>query len=261
MKRIPITVDLSLFPAQLHPYLKDVPVYDSSCSAEASVWFLDYGPGFYLKKSATSSLETEAKLDRFFHGKGFGPRVEAYLSQDSDWLLTQAVPGEDCIHPEYLEDPKRLCETTATLLRTLHETDPSGCPVPNRTETYLQTVEKGFTLHNWEPELFAGCWEFKTPADAIALIKERSGHLKQDTLLHGDYCLPNIMLRNWEFTGFIDLGNGGIGDKHIDLLWGIWTLQFNLHTNKWKDRFLDAYGRDAMEEEMLPLLAACEMLG
>ena len=86
-------------------------------------------------------------------------------------------------------------------------------------------------------------------------------HLKSDTLLHGDYCLPNIMLENWRFTGFIDLGRGGIGDRHIDLFWGAWTLEFNLHTDKYGSRFLDAYGRDRVEEEMLRVVAAAEVFG
>lgn len=261
MERIPVSIDLSQFPSQLHPFLMDAPVYDSSCSPEARVWFVERGPGFYLKKSGLGTLEKEAALDRFFYEKHLGPRVEAYFSQDADWLLTQAIPGEDCTHPQYLDDPKRLCETTATLLRSLHETDCTGCPVPNRTETYLKTVYEGYARGKWEPDLFAGCWEFPGPEEAMALVREGAGSLKQDTLLHGDYCLPNIMLRNWDFSGFIDLGCGGIGDRHIDILWGVWTLQFNLHTNKWKDRFLDSYGRDAIDEDMLPLLAACEMLG
>ena len=85
--------------------------------------------------------------------------------------------------------------------------------------------------------------------------------LKADTLIHGDYCLPNIMLDDWKFTGFVDLDSGGVGDKHIDLFWGIWTLWFNLKTNKYKDRFIDAYGRENVEEELLRTVAAAEIFG
>ena len=261
MERKPVQIDLSRFPAQLHPYLESSCVFDSSCSPEARVWYLDLGPGFYLKTAAKGSLETEAKLDQFFHQKGLGPRVETYLSQDADWLLTQAIAGEDCTHRQYLEDPKRLCETTASLLRSLHETDPTGCPVPDRTAGYLQSVHAGYARGKWEPDLFSEFWEFDSPEAAMALVQEQACRLKADTLLHGDYCLPNIMLDNWRFSGFIDLGCGGVGDRHIDILWGVWTLKFNLHTGRWTERFLDAYGKDAFEPDMLPLVAACEMLG
>ena len=69
------------------------------------------------------------------------------------------------------------------------------------------------------------------------------------------------MLDNWRFRGFIDLGTGGIGDRHVDLFWGIWSLGFNLKTDAYRGRFLDAYGRDAVEEEMLRLIAAIEVFG
>ena len=83
--------------------------------------------------------------------------------------------------------------------------------------------------------------------------------MKNDTLLHGDYCLPNILLDDWKFSGFIDLDSGGVGDRHIDLFWGAWTLRFNLHTDAWCDRFLDAYGRDRIEPEILRAIAAFEV--
>ena len=85
--------------------------------------------------------------------------------------------------------------------------------------------------------------------------------LRTDTLIHGDYCLPNVMLDDWKLSAFIDVGNGGVGDRHIDLFWGVWTLWFNLKTDKYADRFLDAYGRDAVEREMLRVVAAAEVFG
>ena len=39
-------------------------------------------------------------------------------------------------------------------------------------------------------------------------------------------------------------GNGGIGDRHMDLYWGCWSLNFNLKDSVWCSRFLDAYGKD-----------------
>jgi len=67
----------------------------------------------------------------------------------------------------------------------------------------------------------------------------------------GDYCLPNIIMDNFAFKGFIDVGYGGVGDRHYDLYWGIWTLQYNLKTDKYRDIFLDAYGRKLIDEDGL----------
>ena len=69
------------------------------------------------------------------------------------------------------------------------------------------------------------------------------------------------MLDNWKFTGFIDVGAGGIADRHIDVLWGLWTMMFNLHTTKYTDRFIDVYGREKIDRELLRCVAAMEMIG
>ena len=98
-------------------------------------------------------------------------------------------------------------------------------------------------------------------ASAWREIENNGGALSGKVLLHGDYCLPNVMLDNWRFSGFIDVGNGGVGDPHIDLYWGAWTLNFNLHTEAYRDIFLDAYGRDAVDLDKIRTVGAFECFG
>ena len=97
--------------------------------------------------------------------------------------------------------------------------------------------------------------------EAYDVFKDGKKLLEKNTLLHGDYCLPNILLNDWIFSGFIDLGNGGVGDRHIDLFWGAWTLNFNLGPDEFRERFFDAYGRDRVDEKMLKIVAAAEVFG
>ena len=87
-------------------------------------------------------------------------------------------------------------------------------------------------------------------------MKDISDHLPEDA-----WARKIIMLDNWNFSGFIDLGAAGIGDRHMDLFWGIWSLGFNLKTDRYRDRFLDAYGREDVEPELLRVVAACEVFG
>lgn len=243
-------------PQQFLRFAEGATVFDSSCSEDARVWFLD--KGFYLKKARKGALAKEAAMYSFFHSKGLAPEVLAFESLESDWMLTAKANGEDCTDSLYLSDPKRLCETTATLLRQLHETDFTGCPVADRTKDYLATVEENYHLGRYDTSLFPN----RISAEEAWKIAEENGkYLQTDTLLHGDYCLPNIMLDNWDFSSFIDLGCGGVGDRHIDLFWGVWTLEFNLKTDKYADRFLDAYGRDKVNPDIFPVIAACEVFG
>ena len=261
MQRTPMAICPEEFPAALQPFLEGAAVFDSSCSPAARVYYLEKDAGFYLKTAPKGTLQREADLTAFFHSKGLGARVLHYETADRDFLLTARIVGEDCIDPMYLSDPKRLCDTTAVLLRSLHETDFSGCPVPNRTGEYLARARENYEKQAYDMALFPDNWGYATPEEAWRVVAENGKYLQNDTLLHGDYCLPNIMLNNWNFSGFIDVDSGGVGDRHVDLFWGLWSLQFNLKTDFYRDRFLDAYGRDKVEEEKLRTVAAVEVFG
>ena len=259
MNRRPIKLDPGTVPSQFHPFLQGSAIFDSSCSPAARVYFLDNGPGFYLKTAPKGTLQKEAAMTRFFHSKGLSAEVAAYESLDADWLLTVRLPGEDCLFPLYLQDPVRLCDTTAELLRMLHSTDPAGCPVPDRTADYLAAAQRCWQEKAYDITLFPDNWGYATPDEAWRVVEENGKFLHCDTLLHGDYCLPNIMLDNWQFSGFIDLDAGGVGDRHTDLFWAVWSLEFNLKTDRYRERFLDAYGRQDVCEDALRTIAAVEV--
>ena len=248
-------------PEAFIPYAQQAVIYDSSCSNAARVWFLDKDSGFYLKRSPKGSLAKEAAMTSFFHKKSLGAEVLGYETGDFDWLLTRRVQGEDCTWRAYLDDPKRLCDTTAHLLRSLHETKTDGCPITNRTADYLTGAEKNYQAGVFSNEFLPQKWKQLSAREVWDIAKQAGSQMTADTLLHGDYCLPNIMLDHWQFSGFIDLDGGGVGDRHIDLFWGVWTLEFNLKTDQYAQRFLDAYGRDRIDKEMLEAIPFFEAFG
>ena len=259
MERRPTKADLSAFPEAFRELIGSCKVYDSSCSPEARVWFLEQEDGLFLKTAPKGRLQREAAMTAFFHGKGLAAEVVCYTSLERDWLLTRAVPGEDCTFRRYLDDPKRLSAILGQQLRRLHEVDPAGCPTADHTAIYLAAVADGQAQGRFDPSYFHK--EGLTEDTARELVREFSPRLKNEVLLHGDYCLPNIMLDDWRFSGFIDLDHGGIGDRHIDLFWGAWSLGFNLGTDQWRDRFLDAYGRDRVDSDLLGAIGAFEAFG
>ena len=254
---------LPCLPSDLPEGLRDrfcgVPVFDSSSSPEARVYFIDTDGGLYLKLAKGGALKREVELTAYFHGKGLATEVLAYETRERDFLLTRAVHGEDLTHAGFLSDPRRLCDTHATTLRTLHEMDFSGCPVQERMTEYLALADKNYRAGAFDLSLFPS--RFQNADEAYSVLNEGRHLLKNDTLIHGDYCLPNVIYHNWRFSAFIDLGNGGVGDRHVDIFWGAWTLFYNLKTDKYRDRFLDAYGRDRIDLDTLRVIAAAEVFG
>ena len=262
MKKTLLTTIPNDIPERLSPILMGAPVWDSSCSPEARVLFIERNGGIYLKSAAQGTLLREAEMTRFFHSRGMGAEVLDYFCEDGkDWFLTAAVRGEDLTHERYLSHPERLCDVLAERLRILHECATEGCPVADYTAEYLARATENHRTGNYDSSHFPDSFGYASPEEAWAVLQEGSHLLQSDTLLHGDYCLPNVMFDGWNFSGFIDVGNSGVGDRHIDLFWGAWTLGFNLHTDAYRNRFFDAYGRDRVDEDILRIVAAAEVFG
>lgn len=259
MKRTLTDVSTADFPETVRKWTDGAVLYDSSCSETARVFFLDRDEGCYLKTAPAGTLKTEAEMTAFFHKHGLSAEMLYYgTAGGKDYMITSRIPGEDCTFACYLSEPERLCDTVATLLRQLHETDPAGCPVQNRLEDYIASVRRGCEQRSYHPEYCTGIGEFASFEEAKKTACDGIKALKQEAVIHGDYCLPNILLDNWRFTGFIDVGAGGFCDRHLDIFWGIWSLNHNLNATKWTDRFLDVYGRDKADKEKLRLIAAME---
>ncbi len=262
MKRTEIEKIEGCVPDALHSFISGARLYDSSCSPEAKVYFIDKEDGFYLKRAQKNTLYKESLMSDYFHKKGLGAEVLGYYSEECDWLLTRRVCGEDATHPDFIAEPVRLCDFLAKTLRTLHETDFSDCPIKNRNESYIALAEENYLKGTFDLSLTKELYDFKSKEKAYQVFSNGKDSLKSEVLLHGDYCLPNVMINdNFTLSGFIDLGNGGVGDRHIDIFWGRWTLLFNLHTDKYADRFFDVYGRDKIEKEKLKTIAAAEVFG
>ena len=257
-----INVDISTYPADIQPFLSDAKLYDSSGGySGAETIFIEKDNGYFLKSAPKGTLEREAIMGRYFHGKSLSPNVFAYISNGRDYMLTEKINGEDCTNEKYLAQPERLCDIFAERLAMLHSLDCADCPVPNHTQKYFSAAEKNFREERYDKSLFLDNWGYATAEEAWHVIETRGHLLQTNTLLHGDYCLPNIILDDWKFSGFIDLGNGGVGDRHVDIFWALWTLNWNLKTAKYRDRFIDIYGRAKVDEECLKIVAAFEVFG
>lgn len=247
-------------PDELNKWIGNAPIYESSGESGARTVYIDRDGGAYLKIAVRGALLLSSQLQTYFSKHKLSSTVIRYLSTDRDYLITAPIKGEDGISKKYLAEPERLSEIFGLSLRHLHEVDASDCPIKDKmSELTLMAETKSFLqTHLDDIADYIGTAHADTSSEEIAAT---SGLLKNDVLIHGDYCLPNIIFNNWAFEGFIDLADGGVGDRHYDLAWGLWTLNRNLKSQKYGHRFLDAYGRDCIDKDRLRicgLLAAME---
>jgi aminoglycoside phosphotransferase len=74
-----------------------------------------------------------------------------------------------------------------------------------------------------------------------------------NVLVHGDYCLPNVLVTDGELSGIVDVGGSGLGNPETDLAAGVWTLRYNYGEGFAAD-FLDAYGWPPMTDQAIEKL-------
>jgi kanamycin kinase len=253
MIRTQISFDANTFPASLGQYVNNAKIYDSSCSKSAHTLYLEGDVKAFLKMAAAGKLLREKLMTDFMHSQGLAAKVLDYFSDESgDYLMTEALGGEDGIAEHHLADPQRLAACFGEYLQMIHRLPVHDCPFPGRTAEMIAESEANIRRKYVDKSILL---------EDISRAEQDFNHLKHcgkdDVVIHGDYCLPNIIMQNFRLSGFVDLGTGGVGDRHYDLFWGIWTLQYNLKTDKYRTIFLDAYGRQQIDPLRLRL---CHLL-
>lgn len=220
MQKTEIKININDFPRELHYIFENANIFDSSSHPSMTVLYSD--SGYYVKIAEKSSLIKEAEMAKLFERNGMGVDVVSYISDVKDYMVTKPAKGEDATH--YLNNPERLCEVLAESMKFLHSRSIANVPVSSCMETYADL-----------------------------------NFVKQDVFIHGDFCLPNIILDNWKFSTFIDLGLAGVGDRHIDIYWALWSINHNLKTDKYTDYFLNLYGSDNYDKDVLKKVAEIEL--
>ena len=177
----------------------------------------------FVLKSEPVSGESEDHLAmlRWLEGKAPAPRVLATVVRDGfRWTLMTKLGGEMACADACRADPHRLVRVLAEAMKGLWTVDLTGCPVDQTPGSKLARaraiVEEGrVDMDLVDPETF-GENGFPSPAALLAWLEENAPAC-EPVLTHGDFCLPNLFLKDWEFSGFLDLGRSGAGDKWTDI--------------------------------------------
>ena len=253
-----VSIQLADYPESLHPFLENSKAYDTSSHSGAKVLYLDRG--YYLKIDSKENLHQEAQRIKWFVKENLGVPLIQYISADKDYLLTKAADGLDATH--FLQEPEKICQAMAKALRELHQLRPADFPTNHHLAHYRKVAQENYEKGYFYPKALLPQFGITSRKEACQLIQEKGHLLTENALIHGDACLPNIILKeNGNFSSFIDVGLAGMSDRHIDIYWVIWSLHYNLGSAAYGDIFLDHYGRNQVDQEKLRLVAAFEAFG
>lgn len=206
------------------------------------VYRIDTDTVYYLKIGQNLSAETERL--QWLDGKLPIPQVVHYeVYNDEHFLLTAEVQGVMMMNAD-LPISWRI-DLMAEGARMWHSLDMSDCPFGNTLHQQISHARQQLDNNKVDEYRFDAQFYGKTAHELYAdLLNAMPDDDDEDLVLtHGDFCLPNILVdeQTGHITGFVDLGEIGVSDRHLDLVLASRSIQYNFGS-KWINRFYDAYG-------------------
>jgi aminoglycoside phosphotransferase len=213
----------------------------------------------YLKVGETgkvSNLARERDVLRWLDGKFPVPRVIGYeYYGPSEALLISeisGVPGSDHISaPAATEETIiAFARSAAAALRRLHELPVEDCPIDMRLDARFARSRISIELEllsetNTE---FAAEHDGMPPWDVYDDLVARRPDSEDLVFTHGDPCMPNVIVKDGEIAGFIDMDGAGVADRYVDI--AIFFRSFHRNSRiaiDLENVFLDGYGIDSLD--------------
>ena len=175
--------------------------------------------------------EETVRIMKWLEGKIPAPKVIAYeKDEEYQYLLMSRVTGQMACDEHFLEHPKELLDILAKALKLLWSVDISGCPRirdidADLSEARYRVENRLVDVDDAEPETF-GPDGFKDPEELLDWLCANKPDC-EPVFSHGDFCLPNIFIKDGQISGFIDLGKTGAGDKWRDIALCYRSLKHN----------------------------------
>lgn len=234
----------------INKYIEGSTICDKTFSDRSNVLYIE-DKGIYIKIAESDSLKSEFENTVFFNKLGVAGEVIDYLNDKSnDYLIVKEVKGDNGISQVHKNNPKKLASSFGSHLRMIHSLKYDICPGINRTKNLFYECNKKVREDKIDMASFHKKYGF-TPNQGILMLESLKSSCVDDVFIHGDYYLPNIIMNDFEFSGIVDMDLSGIGDRHIDIMSGLKSLEINFKTKEYDDIFLDAYGRDLIDKDRL----------
>jgi aminoglycoside 3'-phosphotransferase-2 len=245
---------------QLPPLPRDLLVRLSGYEARqetsgrsAAAVFRFYAPNrlpLIAKLSAATKaadLLTEAARLKWLKGtRILAPRV-VHLAEAHGyvWLVLECLQGDDAAKSR--DPPAVKIYELANALKAIHALDPNACPFDETLTVKLARAADRVKANNVNAHDFDEENRGKTAAELLGEMERLRPTTEGIVVVHGDACLPNMMLDGGRFSGFVDCGRLGRSDRYQDLALACRSIAMNLGS-EWVGAFLRAYGITSIDD-------------
>ncbi len=185
--------------------------------------------------------------------------IKYVQTQNQEFLLTDYIEGEPIFLYGEKKDGKNVGIILGKTLKMIHNTDFSDFEVNNEFENRIAKVKKLILENEFRPAIIKETFGDKSTLEIIDYINSLIPQKWDLVLTHGDFCLPNILIKNNKLSGIIDLIDCRICDRAYDIYYALWSLNYN-KMNRFKEDFLVSYSIDKIPSKTIKLIGIIDWL-
>ncbi|HAS73121.1 MAG TPA: hypothetical protein DCS67_03145, partial [Clostridiales bacterium UBA8960] len=189
--------------------------------------------------SEAETLAREVELIKWLNGKVLVPSVlhfEQVQKLDGNWeamFVMSKLDGKNLKMWRHEHDKEEVAKLYGSALRTLHLLPFDDCPVKVDLDDRLVEVRQKIDAGTVDTEDFEAQYKGVSLESLWSQLVIKKPIDFDLVIAHGDYCLDNLMAELDEglkliFTGFIDLGRGGVQDRYQDIALALRSVRKHL---------------------------------
>ena len=174
------------------------------------------------------------------------PKAYSYhIENKSRWLLMDYIDGislrEYLSREPCLKDKEKAISNFGICLKKIHE-----CPCPvellKNDNTWLDTmlIKAEYNLSHYTVD---------GSKELLNRLKEVRPKQIDNTLIHGDFTIDNVLVNECNIVGVIDWSGAAFGDPRYDIALAIRPKLNAFDNERDKDIFYNAYGKSKITEE------------
>ncbi|MBQ5782103.1 MAG: phosphotransferase [Oscillospiraceae bacterium] len=173
-----------------------------------------------IEKHTTAADSTVAMM-QWLQDRLPVPKIICYCTeQGKSYTLMTRIKGIMTCDEKFMEQQDRTVSVLADGLKMLWNTDITQCPrvisFEDELKTAIANARQGIVD---ETAVDFGMLNRFGISDIDGLIKWLKNNIPpcDPVLSHGDYCMPNVIVKNDTISGFIDLGDTAVADRYRDI--------------------------------------------
>ncbi len=237
---------LEYIPLNIKKYIENHTYRLDNIGMESSQVFIYDHLNLVLKVNQNmNDYLSELEMMKWLDGKLLVPKVIEYgESNDLYYLLMTKIDGLMSLDEGLIRNPEALIDTLVDGIKSFWKLPVDQCPIDNRIQNKLKiakyNIENNLVdIKDWDDEIIQG--RFHTPMELYdyLLINQMEEEL---VVSHGDFCLPNIFIKDQKINGFIDLSRAGVADIYQDISLLIRSFNFNAKSNDYKKTIINKLG-------------------